>query len=180
MPSSTTPMPSPGNCASSIKCGSLATNSLLGCRIAFVGPEASAHAGREITDAAPAPALTCKNSRLCINDMALPYSRVPLRRTKLGEVIRGGWPGFLISPARSIQRVPRPSRSLRRAGITNAYATRFLRSEQNVVTAASLPALAKNARTGHPQRRGSHEHHRSWVTRRHPAHCAQNPPGSNL
>src|ERR1700686_504764 len=71
MPSSTTPIPSPGNCASSIKCGNAARNSFLGCRIAFADPAASAHAGREITDATPAPARTCKNSRLCMNGMVL-------------------------------------------------------------------------------------------------------------
>src|ERR1700683_317190 len=64
-------MPSPGNCANSIKCGNVSRNSLLSCRIAFAGPKVSAHAGREITDAAPAPALTCKNSRLCMSGMVL-------------------------------------------------------------------------------------------------------------
>src|SRR5580693_5102481 len=66
-------MPSPGNCANSIKCGNVSRNSLLGCRIAFAGPKVSAHPGREITDAAPAPApaLTCKNSRLCMSGMVL-------------------------------------------------------------------------------------------------------------
>jgi hypothetical protein len=62
--------------------------------------------------------------------------------------------------------VPRPSRALRRAGsgmlvaMPPAYATRFRNEisgamqaawhEQHRVAAASLPALAKNARTGHP------------------------------
>ena len=55
-------------------------------------------------------------------------------------------------------RVPRPSRTLRRAGTTNARATDFVRKNR-AASAASPPtpstssgqALAKNARMGHPQ-----------------------------
>jgi len=64
-----------------------------------------------------------------------------------------GGPGFRSCRHDQYKWVPRPSRSLRRAGTTNAYATGLCGKGQKVVSAASLPALAKNARTGHPQRR---------------------------
>ncbi len=48
------------------------------------------------------------------------------------------------------QRVPHPSRSLRRAGTTIAYATGLERKGTKVVSAASPPALAKKRKDGAP------------------------------
>ena len=79
--------------------------------------------------------------------------------------LKGGWPRLLISPVSPTPRVPRPSRSLRGAGTTNACATGIVRKGQRLASAASYPplqrtqepALSKVEGTGHPQQDGANK-----------------------
>src|ERR1700679_1676636 len=74
--------------------------------------------------------------------------------------INGGWPALQTAGA-ATARVPRPSRTLRRAGRTTAYTTSSV-ERTRVVRAASPPTLAKNARMGHPPCGGAMQR---WATR---------------
>ena len=68
----------------------------------------------------------------------------------------GGWPRLLISRASPTQRVPRPSRTLRRAGVGNACASGWITPhDPGTKSLSSLPRLFQNREKGIAAARGA-------------------------